>query len=996
MKSICLFMLIFVLSLSAASNHHEVYFQQYVRYNLDVSLDIDLKRLDVNEVLLYKNNSPDTLRVLYFHLYMNAFKQQSLSRPDNPVDAGYITVHEIIENDSVNINALVDETIMKLDLHHPLPPGYYVRLKFDFSTVLPRSSGRLGYQGDHFDVGNWYVTPVVYDRAGWHLNQHLDNEYYQEWGDFNVNIRLPRGFLAGATGNLLNPHIAYRDTLPEFSNHYLLHPEDTSRTIWKYEARQVHDFAWTADPGYKLMQAEWNGITFNVLAMDFSYPGWKKSGIMDWGVKALAYMHENFGAYPYDQITVADTYIQAGGIEYPQITFINDLISPDFRPDHFKAVVIHEMAHNWYYGLLANNQTEEEWLDEGFTTFAEIKTMEALFGSENNYLRGDQGRLYNRFLPANDDRRDAYNSYLRLAKTNFDYDPIDLHADYLGQGAYVLQYSKMAAVLFMLEYTMGDSLFAKGLLNYYDRWKFKHPYPPEMIASFEEVAERDLDWFFEQWVNTNRKLDYAVSGISGQWDLIDGKRKYRCEIHLKRLGEIFMPVDFDVKLENGETKKYHIPVDAFAKYEKDRQVLEYWHFSKTDYWTEIELDSEPDKVIIDPSKRLLDINRLNNTSGIVPEQEFHFMKFQSWEPPIDKYIWELWPTLAYNDVDNFKPGMNLKGSYLNLDHKLDIWSWYKIKTNTLDFSVFYKTPKEWLGSLTSLNIKAFTLDGRQGMEACIVHLLDKNWREQPRYKIEFGFRNHKVVNQNYSYSPWSSGDINTIYFTWNRSNSSGWRRIPESEIAINFNQSAFSPNHNFSQFNISAEYFLHSANRHWQFQMRYTGGYGTGNIPIQYLNNLCDDTGWGYFENSWYRSKGSLPYPLYKSGNLVKNGGGNVRGYSLYRNKTKILAENISAINLELEMPNPLWYFFIPVIKDIKPAIFYDTGTVWSGDQVKFASLKSSTGLSLLWEPPLILDYLFNLQDLRLDFPVWMSTVPDNEKNFDFRWLVSLNFAYDD
>ncbi len=243
---------------------------------------------------------------------------------------------------------------------------------------------------------------MVYDRKGWHLNQHLDNEFYQEWGDFRVNIHVPKGFLVGATGNLLNPTEAYADTGFHIQNYYLNEEEDTSLTMWQYKANKVHDFAWTTDPAYSLLQSQWNGITFNVLAIDYNVDGWRQ--VLDWGPKALQYLSENFGMYPYDQITVADTYIKAGGIEYPQITFINDMIHPEYDNSDFRATVIHEMAHNWYYGILGSNQTEKGWMDEGFTTFAEIKTIEALFGRYNNYLPGDHGWLFNKFSLPDDDR----------------------------------------------------------------------------------------------------------------------------------------------------------------------------------------------------------------------------------------------------------------------------------------------------------------------------------------------------------------------------------------------------------------------------------------------------------------------------------------------------------------------------------------------------------------------------------------------------------------
>ncbi len=275
--------------------------------------------------------------------------------------------------------------------------------------------------------------------------------------------------------------------------------------------------------------------------------------------------------------------------------------------------------------------------------------------------------------------------YLKLAKFDFDNDQINLHPDYMGAGVYTLEYAKTAMVLFMLEYTVGDKLFSKAMLDYYDKWKFKHPDSEDFVRSVEATTNRELDWFFEQWLNTNRKLDYKVKDIDGEWKSIGSTEKYFCKIEFERMNKIFMPIDFDVYLKNGDTIKYQIPVDKFFKPEKNRLDLPYWHFSKKIYTAEIMSDSKVEKVVIDPSLRLMDINMLNNSSDCVPEQEFYFMKYTSNTSKLNKYMWEFWPTSFYNDIDKVKVGANLKGAYLDIDHKLDMWLWFKTAKGYLDF-----------------------------------------------------------------------------------------------------------------------------------------------------------------------------------------------------------------------------------------------------------------------------------------------------------------------
>ena len=165
-KTTLLIILLISLNSIAATFHHENYFQQYVKYDMDVELNISLNRLEVDETLLYTNQSPDTLKEIYFFLYLNKYKKGSLAYPDLQFDRGGIQIFKVLENDSSSNNYTIDRTLMKLTLYNPLPPGYSVRFKFQFAAKLPFASERYGYQGYHYDVGNWYITPVVYDRAG--------------------------------------------------------------------------------------------------------------------------------------------------------------------------------------------------------------------------------------------------------------------------------------------------------------------------------------------------------------------------------------------------------------------------------------------------------------------------------------------------------------------------------------------------------------------------------------------------------------------------------------------------------------------------------------------------------------------------------------------------------------------------------------------------------------------------------------------------------------
>lgn len=986
--------LLLPLFLFSSTNHHDIYFQQHVDYTINAQLNIEEKMINADEVLVYYNQSPDTLKDVYFYLYLNKYKAGALNQYRSPQrDQGYINIEQIKVNGRPHDEFSIDNTLMKVSLPKDLTPGDSVKFIFRFKAKLPPASGRYGFMGDHFDVGNWFPTPVVYDRAGWHLHQHLNNEFYQEWADFKVNIRVPKGFILGATGDLINSDVALKDTAQAIRDNYFNNSEDTSTTLWQFKADMVHDFAWTADPEYILMQSEWNGITLNVLAMSGNEHGWHQ--VTDWGIEALKFFHETYGPYPYKQFTVADTYIRAGGIEYPNIVFINTGINPEFRLNRFKAVVIHEMAHNWFYGLLANNQTEEEWMDEGFTSFAEIECMEALFGMEDNYSNNRDDWFSRTFWYENNDRKDNAISYLELTKEGRELDQIDLHADYLGYGAYVSQYSKMADVIYMLQYVLGDSTFKQAIKDYFNAWYFKHPYRSDMIASFEKSTNRDLDWFFEQWLETTRQLDYAVDNITGKWQTVNGKKSFHAKIDLKNLEQIFMPIDLDITMKNSKQVHYHIPVDAGYKIESNQSILPYWHFSKKEYMAEVILDDEIDFVEIDASQRLMDVNRLNNRSGFMPEMDFVFMRPQSNAPPLNAYLWEGWPLLFYNDKDLVKIGVKLEGSYLDMDHLSNLNVWYKTLTGNVDYDLQYEHPVNWFGRDSYTRIRTYTLDGVQGSEIDLQKSIIKNRYREPFYKFRLNLNTYNRFNNEYALYPWDRGIVNTFTLKWSRIFDQYWTK--RTNLSISLMNSIMGSDYDFSIIELTWMANYLNLISEVDLLLNFRAGINEGDTPIQHLFALNSANGWILFNNPWYRAKGSLPYPWYRNGYLYMDQGAQVRGYGLFPEETNLLGKKTLMFSGDLTLPNPLGTTPIIFIRDIIPSVFFDIGYVWNTKFPEYNDFRNNAGFSLSWDGfPSALYYLTSIEKVQFDFPVFMSHLPDGEKRLDFRWLVRFEFDLDE
>jgi hypothetical protein len=219
----------------------------------------------------------------------------------------------------------------------------------------------------------------------------------------------------------------------------------------------------------------------------------------------------------------------------------------------------------------------------------------------------------------------------------------------------------------------------------------------------------------------------------------------------------------------------------------------------------------------------------------------------------------------------------------------------------------------------------------------------------------------------------------------------GWK--PKSLIQFNFISSTLGSDFNFAQTSLEILNKLWDNYSDWEIDLRFFAGYSEGDVPLQYLFNLSGANSWGEFQQSFYRSKGSLPYPWRRNGHLYKKGGGNVRGYTLYDNNN-ILGRRIMAFNLDITMANPLELLYIPVIEDMKPVFFTDIGEVWDKTMPTLRTFKKSIGFSIIWDSEYHLDYLFNLERVQLDFPLWLSDVSKNEKNIEFRWLIRFDFRY--
>lgn len=591
-----------MLAFSAQANAQ--YWQQHVDYEMEINMKEEQNQFTGKQKLEYTNNSPYTLNKVYYHLYFNAFQPNSemdvrsraLPDPDKRVGSRIqhlkddeIGFHHILslKQNGTDLKYVVSGTILEVELAKPIAPGKKAVFEMTFESQVPlqvRRSGRDNAEGIRFSMTQWYPKLAEFDNDGWHTDPYIAREFHGVWGDFDVKIEMDTAFLIGSTGTLQNPQHIGKGYEKEGSK---VKRKDGARMQWHFKAENVHDFAWAADPDYvHLKQEAENGVVLHMIYQPDSMTSTNWPQLGDFMKQSLSIMNENFGVYPFPQYT----YIQGGdgGMEYPMIT----LITGKRNLGSLVGVSVHEMNHSWFQGILAFDESRYYWMDEGFTEFSGDVVMGKLFPA---YAKG---AFYG-----------AYKGYLTVAGSGKE-QPLTTHADWFNEnrGYGIAAYNKGSVFLSQLRYIVGDSIFKKSMLEFYNAWKFKHPKADDLKIIFERNSGMELDWYWEQWIQTTNTIDYAVRSASR-----DGKK---VTVQLENAGQIPMPLEIKLTLSDGTEKWVYIPLSLMRsdKIFTDRSpvVLGDWRWVDGGYTFTLELDAEVQQIEIDPNHWLADINRDNN------------------------------------------------------------------------------------------------------------------------------------------------------------------------------------------------------------------------------------------------------------------------------------------------------------------------------------------------------------------------------------------------
>lgn len=519
-----------------------------VEYHIAVSLLPEQKMLQGNQTVTWENPGSKPVSEVYFHLYPNAFESTKTTfnresggklRQDKMTSESFggmkidsfetttgqdLSTHlSFVQPDDGNSN---DRTLMKVRLSDPVEPGEKISFKMKYSVKLPFVYARMGYADDFYMAGQWFPKIAVYEPAGtrgriqegWNLHQyHGNSEFYADFGIFDVSVQVPSEYIVAATGFPVTPAT-----------------EKDKRKTYHFYADDVHDFAWSASPHFIYYEEPFSaphipGVKIK-LYLDPKHKDLKARYMLA-AKKALTRYTDWYGDYPYSTLSIVvppENGNGAGGMEYP--TLITAWGSAAQASDlSLERVVVHEIGHQFWYGMVASNEFEEAWLDEGFTSYAEDKVMEREYGSKAN-------------LPLEA-------SYITSPE------PLKLNSwEYGSHGQYAENvYTRAKLVLNTIEKEIGKEQMQLALKTYFQQWKFRHPSTQDFQAVLESVTKKSWKTFFDSFIYRGLMIDYTVDNIHIQKKLEHGQPIYTSEVLIRKRGGPFPNVPIHFHFSDGST-----------------------------------------------------------------------------------------------------------------------------------------------------------------------------------------------------------------------------------------------------------------------------------------------------------------------------------------------------------------------------------------------------------------------------------------------------------
>ena len=597
------------------------YWQQHADYKMEVSMDVKNYQYKGKQELIYTNNSQDTLRKVFYHLFPNAFQPgsemdarlHSIKDPDGRMvnkvkvdgkdvkqsrieslksnEIGFLKITNF-KQDGITAQTRTSGTVLEVTLAKPILPNSKTTFTLDFDGQVPvqiRRSGRNNSEGIELSMSQWYPKLAEFDFEGWHADPYIAREFHGVWGNFDVKITIDKDYTIGGSGYLQDKNEighGYEDAGVK-----VVYPKKTKTLTWHFIAPNVHDFTWAADKEYAhdIVKGP------NDVDLHFFYKNipkvtenWKK--LEPLMVKVMDYYNHKVGAYPYKQYS----FIQGGdgGMEYAMCT----LMLGNGTLEGILGTATHELGHSWFQHILASNESKHPWMDEGFTTYIEDSAL--------NELKGDKKEV-NPF-------KANYAAYYSLVNSGKE-QPQTTHGDRYDENRpySISSYVKGSIFLSQLGYVIGQENLDATLKRYFNDFKFKHPTPNDIKRSAERVSGAELDWYLIDWTETTNTIDYGIK------DVADNAGK--TTVTLERIGRMPMPIDLTVEYTDGTSESFYIPLRMmnFIKPNPNpnikRTVLDDWAWAQSNYSFTIDKNKTTiKKITIDPSGLMADVKAANN------------------------------------------------------------------------------------------------------------------------------------------------------------------------------------------------------------------------------------------------------------------------------------------------------------------------------------------------------------------------------------------------
>ncbi len=567
---------------SVATNSDKPLSQRVVAYSIDARVDAQHKAVDATETLTYQNLTGQPQDIFPFHLYLNAFQPKSTFmrevRRDHRDFEWEDKYHASAEVKSLQVAGMGDltsqirfispddgnpddRTVFQVKLPKPVKPGDSVEFKIAFHDQFGEVFARTGYKRDFIMGAQWFPKVGVWWQGAWNCHQfHATTEFFADFGTFDVRLTVPSNEVVGASGvevaNASNP--------------------DGTKTL-TFRGEDIHDFAWTIEPEYKVFTDTFNGSMGPVKMRVLMQPGHVDQADRHMTIlrQTLDHFDRWYGPYPYKQITLVDPphgALRAGGMEYPTLFTVDTAWWMPKGLHLVELVAEHEFGHQYWYGMVATNEFENAWLDEGINSYTECKILNDIFGTDYSALA-----IWG--MHESDDSQQR-NSYRDSAES----DPMSRFAyQYMNDAAYGdITYGKTATVLLTLEKIIGEQTLQRALHTYFMRYRFTHPTQEDFLKTVEEVSGQNLRWYYDQAVYGTAILDYDIAKASS--DRLDwfekkpkpekkGETSYRTMVIVHRKGDFIFPVDVLMKFDNGENVREHWDGrDRWVRYTYDKKA----------------------------------------------------------------------------------------------------------------------------------------------------------------------------------------------------------------------------------------------------------------------------------------------------------------------------------------------------------------------------------------------------------------------------------------